>query len=149
VRHVFELSPNCSLTIRSAALFYVSILTASLTIAGAFAMAGFWPILPFAGLELLLLGAALCASLRRGRMREYIGISEHDVIVAGSRNGRAEEYRFARAWTRVELQPGAVPAWPSRLWLGSMGRRVEVGAFLTEGERRGLKIRLSQVIAAR
>lgn len=112
-------------------------------------MAGFWPILPFAGLDLAILGAALKTSMRRGQARELIRVDERDVIVRKSRGGPPEEFRFASAWTRVRLEPAAVPAWPSRLVVGSMGRGVEVGAFLTESERRRLKVRLSQVIPPR
>ena len=38
--HRFELKPNCSLDSRTAALFYLSILTVSLTVAGGFAALG-------------------------------------------------------------------------------------------------------------
>lgn len=144
--HFFELSPNCSLTPRSAAFFYLSVLTVSLGTAGPFAVAGFWPILVVAGLELLGLGAALYISLRRGRIREFIRIDEREVLVGLSEDGQRAEHRFARPWTTVRLRKADVPAWPSRLLLGSMGRAVEVGAFLTESERLRLRTRLAQLI---
>lgn len=147
--HLFELSPNCSLTPGTASLFYVSILTVSLSIAGAFAAMGFWPVLPFAGLELLGLGVALHLSLRRGRVREFIRIDERSVVIASADAGRTVEHRFARPWTRVELRAGAVATWPSRLLLGAMGRTVEVGAFLTESERRRLGARLAELLPPR
>lgn len=147
--HLFELSPNCSLTPGTASLFYLSILTVSLSIAGAFAAAGFWPVLPFAGLELLALAAALRLSLRRGRVREFIRIDERSVVIAAASPNRTVEFRFARPWTRVELRAGAAPTWPSRLLVGAMGRTVEVGAFLTESERRRLGARLAELIPPR
>jgi uncharacterized membrane protein len=39
-----------------------------------------------------------------------------------------------------------VAHWPSRLLLGAHGRTVEVGAFLTEDERLGLRQRLSELL---
>ena len=51
-----QLSPNCSLTPRGAALFFASICTVSFSIALVMAFKGLWPIFPFAGLEMLLLG---------------------------------------------------------------------------------------------
>lgn len=147
--HTFELRPNCSLTPRSAALFYLSIVTVCLATAGSFAMAGLWPVLPFAGLELLLLGAALAVSMRRGRARELIQVDERDVIVRKSAGREQVEMRFASPWTQVRLQTSPVRTWPSRLMLRSMGRGVEVGRFLTEDERRALNARLSQVIPPR
>ena len=47
--HFFELSPNCSLTPRAASFLYLTILVTSLPVATACAMAGFWPVLLFAG----------------------------------------------------------------------------------------------------
>jgi uncharacterized membrane protein len=146
--YVFELRPNCSLTSRSALLFYLSIVAVCLPIAVLAALAGFWPVLPFAGLELAGIAAALALSLRRGRRRELIRVDERDVTVARSDGDRQVQYRFPRPWTRVQLSVASVPAWPSRLLVGSMGRTVEVGDFLTESERRRLGARLAEIIPA-
>ncbi len=129
-------------------LFFLSIVAVSLGVAGGFALAGYWPILPFAGLELLGLGLALCWSMRHARTREYISVDERHVRVRKAGVKRLQEYEFARPWTRVELRRPASPNWPSRLLLSSMGRSVEVGNFLTEDERDGLKKRLDEVLRA-
>ena len=144
--HLFELSPNCSLTPGAAALLYASILAVALPVAGACASLGFWPVLPFAGLELLGLALALRLSLRRGRMREFVQIDERCVTVGKSGARAATESRFARGRARVEMRHAAVAAWPSRLLVGTTGRMVEIGAFLTESERRRLGARLSELI---
>jgi uncharacterized membrane protein len=147
--HFFELRPNCSLTPRTATFFYVSLLSVTLPVAVGFAALGLWPILPFAGLELLGLGAALVVSMRRGGIRDYIAIDERDVRVKQSRGRRETEVTFARPWTRLELRPAPVATWPSRLLVVSKGRRVEVGAFLTESERRRLSDRLGELLPRR
>jgi len=145
---VFELSPNCSLSPRSATLFYASVVAVCLPVAVACAAAGFWPVLPFAGLELAGLAVALRLSLRRGQVRETIRIDEREVTVGRASGREHSEHRFARPWTRVQLRKANVASWPSRLLVGAMGRSVEVGAFLTEGERRRLGRRLAEVIPA-
>lgn len=144
--HLIELSPNCSLKPRAATFFYVSVLAACLPGVIACAMKGLWLVLPFAGLELLGLAAALALSLRRGRTREYIRIDERDVVVARCRGHEQVLHRFARPWTRVRLRPAGVATWPSRLMLGAMGRTVEVGSFLTETERQRLGTRLAELL---
>ncbi len=144
--HLFELRPNCSLTRRTATIFFLCIATVSLGIAGSFAAAGYWPILPFAGLELAALGAALWFSMRQGRMRELIRVDESNVTVRKSHGDQVHEYEFQRPWTRVHLQRSSAGNWPSRLSLRSMGRSVVVGAFLTDEERDGLRHRLTEVI---
>ncbi|MCC5795097.1 MAG: DUF2244 domain-containing protein [Chromatiales bacterium] len=145
--HLFEISPNSSLTSGQAAFFYLSIVVVTLTIALGFAAAGFWPILPFAGLELAILGLALRTVRRRARRRESIRIDTHEVVIRSEDGADVREHRFTRTWTRVQLVRSRVAHWPSRLLLSSRGERVEVGACLTEGERRSLKRRLAEVLA--
>ena len=144
--HQFSLRPNCSLSNRSAAVFFATMTATSMTIALGFAAAGYWPILPFAGLELAALGGALYWSMRQGHKRELICVDETTVSVQKTGPASHSRIEFARPWTRVMLEPARSRNWPSRLLLMSMGRSVEVGAFLTDHERRGLKKRLVEVI---
>lgn len=144
--YLFELRPNASLTHRDAAFFFLSIAAVSLAVAIGFATAGFWPVLPFAGLELAALGVALRASLRHGRTREVIRVDEDSVLLQQTGPGRMTEHRFARPWTRVELQHAENASWPSRLIMQSGGRRIEIGAFLTEDEKSSLRTRLAELL---
>ncbi|MGI9329407.1 MAG: DUF2244 domain-containing protein [Gammaproteobacteria bacterium] len=144
--HLFELSPNCSLTLRTALVFYFGIVAVSLTIAVSFAIVGYWPILPFAGLELLALGAALRWSMLQGQRRERIRVDEDCVHVSKTGRGDTREYEFSRAWTQVKLVKAKQSTWPHRLLLTSKGKAVEVGRFLTEDERESLGRRLTEVI---
>jgi uncharacterized membrane protein len=144
----FEIVPNRSLTVRSAAAFYLSIVVTPLAVAFCFAMAGFWPILTIAGIEVLVLGAALWWTLRKTTARELIEIDERNVLIRKNAPGHNEEHEFSRYWTQVRLIKPASKLWPSRLLLRSKGRSVEIGAFLTNSERRELERRLSEVIAA-
>ena len=142
----FEISPNCSLTPRTAAGCYLLILGTSFSVAGVFALHGYWPVLPFAGLEMLVLALAWLHVMRRGQNRDFIRIDETTVTVSKLEDGRQTRYEFSRPWTRVELHGAQVASWPSRLTIACMGRRVEVGAFLTEGERRRLRRRLVELL---
>jgi len=144
----FEIVPNRSLTTRSAAVFYLSIVVAPLVIAGLFAMAGFWPILTVAGIEVAVLAAALWWTLRKTKTRELIRIDERNILVRKHHPDRDEEHELSRYWTQVRLVRPAAAHWPSRLLLRSGGRSVEIGSFLTNSERDGLKRRLSEVLAA-
>jgi uncharacterized membrane protein len=67
----------------------------------------------------------------------------------GGRRGKSNHvaYAFQRPWARIELLRGQPAHWPSRLLFSSRGRSVEVGAFLTDGERRELKNRLAELLA--
>jgi uncharacterized membrane protein len=145
--HSFELRPNSSLTPRAAAWFYGSLVAVLLCVAIACTALGFWPVLPFAGLEAAVLLGAVHWVQRRAAAREYIRVDAASVVVEKCGGGSRVAYAFQRPWTRVELRRGRPAHWPSRLLFSSQGRSVEVGAFLTDGERRGLKDRLAELLA--
>lgn len=144
-----ELSPNCSLTPRTARIFFVSVALASLTIAGLFTAGGFWPVLAFAGAELALLGAAILVCMHRSRRREVIYILDDRIVVERHGGPGSENVEFSRYWARVVLSEAPWAGHPSRLLLRSHGRQCEIGRFLTEDARRALKRRLEAGLAVR
>jgi len=141
-----EIVPNCSLTLRGAALFFGSLCVATFGIAGLMALRGYWPILPFAGLEMGVLAWALWRSLERRHHSETITVSDEDVRIERRERARYVEVVFPRHWARVKLRRPHSRLHPSCLTIESHGRRCEVGSFLTEQERRGLAQRLTRLI---
>jgi uncharacterized membrane protein len=140
------ISPNCSLTPTTAAVFLAATGGATFLIAVVMAARGLWPILPFAGLEIALLVWATLHSIRRGHDREILEIDENSVRVSRLTGGHTEMTVFPRHWTKVKLRAPQQGLHPARLTLESQGRTCEVGSFLTEGERRSLAGRLKQLI---
>ena len=76
-----DLTPHCSLSVRGAVVFFGSVCLATLGVAGVATALGFWPVLPFAGAEMLLLGWALHSNMQRRYERETIDISETEVVI--------------------------------------------------------------------
>jgi uncharacterized membrane protein len=137
-----ELAPNCSLSPAAARLFFASICLFSLVFSLFFVLQGFWPILVFWALEMLLLGLALKASLRRRHYSQTVLITDSQIsLVTRSRSGEAKQ-EFARHWAKVRLRSPRTRLYPSRLMIESRGRAFEVGDFLTEEERCRLAKRL-------
>jgi uncharacterized membrane protein len=130
-----ELAPNCSLKPAGAVLFFASICLFSLGFALFFVFQGFWPVLPFWALEMLMLGIALQASMRQGKYTQTVTITDSQVsLVTRSRRG-AQKQEFARHWTKVRLRSPPRRHGTSRLTIESRGRACEVGSFLTEEDR--------------
>lgn len=142
-----ELSPHCSLSVASALWFFGGLCGVCFGIAAFMALRGFWPVLPFAGAEMALLGWALHASLARRHHRQTITIGEQDVRIHTQDRERHAEVVFPRHWARVKLRRPFSRLHPSRLTIGSHGRELEIGSFLTEAERRGLAQRLASLLA--
>jgi uncharacterized membrane protein len=127
-------------------LFFGITAGASLLIAGALAARGFWPVVPFAGLELFALGVALGLSVRRGRHREFVSVYSDRIVVEKGGDRIEERLELPRHWTRVELVRAPWRGHPSRLLLSGHGRRCEIGAALTEPERESLRLRLAELL---
>lgn len=142
----FVLRPNMGLYWRTTVRAYILIVIASLTVAISFALAGFWPILPFAGMELLALGAALYVTARRGRYREVVRVGDRRIEIEKGYRGPEQAWVFERAWSEVVLDPPEHHWYPSRLAIRSRGDSVELGAFLTEPERVRLSRELQRCI---
>jgi len=141
-----ELVPNCSLKPAGALLFFGSTCLFSLCFALIFVFQGFWPVLPFWALEMLALGLALRASMRRGKYTQTVLITESQIsLVTLSRRG-AQKQEFARHWAKVRLRSPPRRLGTSRLTLESHGRAYEVGSFLTEEDRRLLAERLGRLV---
>jgi uncharacterized membrane protein len=130
-------------------LFFGITAAASLVIAGMLAARGFWPVLPFAGLELFALGLALGLNLRRGRYREFVSVYSDRIVIEKGVGAVEERVELPRHWTRVELVRAPWRGHPSRLLLRCHGKGWEVGMVLTEIERERLQLRLAELIAGR
>lgn len=115
-------------------------------IAGVFAALGYWMILPFAGLEILALAAALAWSMRGNAWREVVWIEADHVTVERGLGRPQECFRFNRYWVQLRLADGATPGDPVRLVLSESGRQCEVGECLTEDERAALAQRLRELL---
>lgn len=143
---VLELSPRCSLTPKTARIFIGLVAAPTFAIAFAFTSQGFWPVLPFAGLEIGLLVWAVRSSMRSGLVRETITVTQDSVIIRHWDRRGVQSAVFPRHWSRVTLHAPLAALHPHRLVLESHGRVCEVGRFLTEDERRSLAVRLQQLV---
>ena len=140
------LMPHRSLTMREARWFFASLCIPSLTIAVLMTLQGYWPILPFAGLELLALGLCLMLNMRSRKDTQQIVITEDGVTIETRHGTRIVHSEFSRHWARVKLRRAKSHWHPSRLTIESHGRACELGSFLTEEARCALAGRLRRLI---
>ncbi len=141
------LSPNASLTQAQARGLLGLMAVGMALIGGGFTWVGAWPVLPFCGLELWLLGYGLHWSLRQNATREVVTIDSAKVRVEQIKAKSKRCHEFKRAWTYLDWSKPC-PGEPARLYLGSHGRRVEIGAFLAEEEKRALAGLLRQALGS-
>ena len=117
---------NCSLTPAQLLRFYLGMSVVSLGIASMFWFMGAHLVMPFAWLELMLLGGALLVYARHASDGEKITLRGSVLVVEREHGGQTERTEFAREWVRVEPSSGD----GSLIEVSGQGRRVVVGRHL-------------------
>ncbi len=136
--HVWVIQPTRSMTWREAKIFVAAVTCVSLAIGIWFLLHGYPLVLPFSGLEAIAVAIAFYVVLRDGERREVVSLYANEVVVEKGRRHAELRTAFDRNWARVVLSQSRRGWYPSRLTIGSHGRRVELGGFLTNGERQAL-----------
>lgn len=138
--------PNRSLTRNG--MFWFAALQTSVMLAvatySAFKGNVFAPI--FASLDAALVSYCLRLVWQRSAGGEVISLSA-DVMEVTRIGTLVPLARFNPHWLRVNLLAGERRNSPSRLLLESHGRRIEIGAFLADDERKALALRLTKLLA--
>lgn len=122
---------NCSVSPRQFVGFYVSLALASSAIAIMLLVKGVWLVLPFTGLELLVVGVAFVVYARHAVDYERIRLYPHRLVVEQVSADELTQFEFNPRWVRVET--GATPREPVKLV--SRGQTVAVGVHLAQYRR--------------
>ena len=130
--------PDQSATWRSNKLVLLALAIPSLGAALGFALAGAWPILPLAGLELTALGIALYVVNRKLQYRQVITLDGDTVTVEEGFNCPAQCWHFQRRATGLSVVPETHPWESPELTLHDRCDCVHLGEFL--GRKDTLKL---------
>lgn len=146
IHHHIVIVPNRSLSIAGLWLFYASIVALTLALGIWFAWEGFWPVLIYAIVEMLLLGLCLFVCWRQTHEGEVITVNGEHVLI-DTHHGRHVQHReFNRYWARLVVSEPATRLHPRRLYIRSHGRQCEIGRCLTETERTQLEQQLAGLL---
>ena len=142
----FTLSPNCSISWRELLGFYLGTCVVALVVGLFFSLQGLWLVLPFSGLEMMALGAALYVTSRKVYRREVITLDSKRITIEKGVRRIHQRWEFETSWTRLvdgksdDLQPRR------KLLIRSHGKQVEVGEFLDNFEKDALAFQLKDCI---
>lgn len=128
------------MTPRALMTFFLVTAMLSLLIAAAWAFAGVWWVLPFAGIEIGALGLAFIAFGRRVGDFERIRLDDDCLLVEVCEKDRLSRHEFAPAWANVETRRVGPN---SEVVVRCQGRQVVVGRYLDDVGRELLVQELS------
>jgi uncharacterized membrane protein len=127
---VIVVEPNCSASWQANKFVLLCLSLVSLAIAAGFALIGAWPILPFAGLELACLGAALYYVNWKLHFRHVITVGPSQVRIDKGHYRPRTSYCFERHKVRLAVIPETHPWDGPSLSLHDNHDSVCVGEFL-------------------
>ena len=132
---------NCSISPHGLVRVFALLACAAIGIAAAFALLGAWLILPFAGLEVVALGAAFVLNGRHAPDYERIELSGGRLTVEQAVAERTARFELDARLARVRLE-GA--AGRERVLLRAPGGEFEIGRHLDAGTRVELAAELTR-----
>lgn len=141
------ITPNRAMSWEALLAFFFIITTITVSIGLWFFVNGFPFVLPYAGVEMCLLGYALYITAWNSTAKEVITIDGETIAVEKGHKILENTYQFHQAWTKVILEMPDHTWHPSRLVIRSKGLQLEIGKFLNEEERRGLAKTLVKALA--
>jgi uncharacterized membrane protein len=132
------LKRNCSISPAGLACVFAALGVAALAIGTGFALLGAWLILPFAGLEVVLLGAAFLLQARHATDYEKIELDGGRLSIEVAQAERVERYEMDARRVRIDADA-------CRVMLRAPSQALEIGRHLDESARR----ELAQTLATR
>lgn len=135
--------PNCSLSLTGKMMVLGSFLLVLSMVSVGFAALGAWPILPFAGLEMLAVTLAFYQVACHERDYERITIEGDRIVLECRDNVRFMRTEYKRCWTRVLLHCQSVGR-HCQVALSSHGIEQELGRHLNDAQRTELAYQLKR-----
>jgi uncharacterized membrane protein len=142
---LIEISPNYSLRGWSRVFFLASIAFICLAIGLFFLFMGAGLILPFAGLEVIVVLTCFYISFRWSQQKEIIYISNEKIKLESGRLIKEKSWEEFRSFAVLEIE---IDQYNSKQFcFQSKGKRFYFGSFLNEEDKLILKNELSRIIS--
>ena len=144
-----ELWPNKSLPANGFAGFIlITFVFITLPLFSLIGTAVFWALLPFLMAALAMIWIALRKSYFNQHILETLTLGQEVIeLVRQNPSGSIQCWSCNGYWTKVKLHPKGGPV-PNYITLSGNGRDVEIGAFLSEEERKALFGELQAAVQA-
>ncbi|WP_461481738.1 DUF2244 domain-containing protein [Porticoccus sp.] len=129
------LTPNRSMDRRDNLCVLLAAATILLITATAMALKGAWLVLPFAGLEIVALGAAMHFTLRKLDCREVLTLQDGELILERGRAKPELNLRFPEQAVRILMARPERPLSLPDIDLVALGHCYHLGTFLNRPDR--------------
>ncbi|MDH5485628.1 MAG: DUF2244 domain-containing protein [Gammaproteobacteria bacterium] len=131
------LEPNLSMSWKNNIHIFMIISILTIIISTYFVLLGGWLVLPFSGLELILIATSSYMFFKHYNRCEVIRFTEDTIIIEQGKYTAEEYSEFQRHWSKIHIQnkgPHDIP----RVSIKSHGIEKEFGTFLGYDEKMAL-----------
>jgi uncharacterized membrane protein len=122
---------NCSLSPRQLLAWYLSLCAITLVIAGGFWLAGYWIVLPFAGLELSLVALAFVIYARHAADYEMVQLNRYQLKITSASGSKLTEIVLSPQWVRLDYDG----KYKAPLMLSHQGEKIKFGRYIAERDK--------------
>lgn len=134
--YLIDVKPNGSLNGFARVIFLTSIAFICIGIATIFFLLGATLILPFAGLEILILIIAFYLNFNWSRQRQRIFLSKDLVLIQKGRSKLEYSWQEFRTFTSFHVDKSSDEI--TKLSFRSKGKDIEIGEFLNQDDKKTL-----------
>jgi len=139
------LSPNKSMSWETNKKILMVMFAVNMTIAGGWVYMGAWPVLPFAGLEVALVGVGMYYASWKLNFKEVIRVHEKELVLQKGVYFPKQEWSINMNQARVLKIPSKYRMSPAKFFLVCNEVKVEIGSFLNLKEKKQLALELSEL----
>ena len=128
------LEPNISLSWKTNTRIFYIICIITLAISIHFYRIGGWLVLPFSGLELLLISIAVYLFFQRNNHCEVIRFTDDKVVIEKGKKFPEKSWEYPRHWSKFHIEEHGLYDIP-KVTIKSHGKEMEMGSFLGYDEK--------------
>jgi uncharacterized membrane protein len=129
---------NKSMSWRANVILAASLGAVSSIFGAGIAWVGYWMVLPFAGLEFLVVLYCLGRAYRKLSYMEVLSVSDSTLLIESGHDKPDTRVELPRHWVKVVFDDPASNFDVGKLELQSSGRKLEIGRLLNKEEKRKL-----------
>ena len=133
------LAPNKSMSWETNKKILLAIFLVNMTIALAWTAVGAWMVLPFAGLEVFLVGLGMYYVSWKLNFKQIIQIDHESFILQKGVYFPKQEWRWQTSQVVVIDTPSKYRLSPTKLTLKHLNQTVQIGDFLNREEKKTLR----------
>lgn len=133
--HLLILTPNSSMSWETNKKILIAVFCVNMSIASVWAYMGAWLVLPFAGLEVLLVGVGMYYVCWKLNFKHVIRIEAESLTLQKGVYFPKQEWQWQTSQTSLLKQPSNHRMSAPKLFLKHLNQSIEIGDFLNRSDK--------------